>query len=157
MGLGLKIVVCIVAVELLGGLSGWLTASSIGGWYAKLNQPPGTPPNWVFGPVWTLLYAMMGTALALVWHRVPAGPAKSRALAAFGLQFALNLAWTPVFFGLRLPLPGLAVLLLLIAAIVVTIRRFQALDRLAAGLLLPYLLWCGYAAYLNAGIAVLNR
>ena len=99
MPLWLKIVLSIIAAEILGGLGGFITASSIGSWYSALERPPGTPPNAVFGPVWSVLYALMGIAFALIWHRAPAGPAKRRALIAFFIQLALNLAWTPVFFG----------------------------------------------------------
>lgn len=152
-----KILLCALAAILLGGVGGLITASSIEGWYENLNPPPGTPPNWVFGPVWTLLYAAMGTALALVWHRAPAGAAKRGALILFGVQFALNLAWTPIFFGLHRTGLALAVIVTLLAAIAMTIRRFLPLERPAAALLVPYALWVGYATYLNAGFLLLNR
>jgi translocator protein len=157
MPLWLKIVLSLVVAEILGGLGGFIAASSIGSWYAALDRPPGTPPNAVFGPVWTVLYAMMGIAFALVWHRAPAGPVKRRALAVFFIQLGLNLAWTPVFFGAHQLAAALAVIVLLILAIVVTIVRFRPLDKLAAALLVPYLLWVCYATYLNAGFLVLAR
>jgi translocator protein len=157
MPLWLKIVLSIVVAEILGGLGGFITASSIGSWYAALERPPGTPPNAVFGPVWTVLYAMMGIAFALAWHRAPAGPVKRRALAVFFIQLVLNLAWTPVFFGAHQLAAALAVIVLLILAIVVTIVRFRPLDKLAAALLVPYLLRVAYATYLNAGFMALNR
>jgi benzodiazapine receptor len=157
MPLWVKIVLSVVVVEILGGLGGFITASSIGSWYAALERPPGTPSNAVFGPVWTVLYALLGIAFALIWHRAPAGPAKRRALTAFFIQFALNLAWTPVFFGAHQLAAALGVIVLLIIAIGITIVRFRPLDRVAAGLLVPYLLWVCYATYLNAGFVVLNR
>lgn len=153
----LKAVLCIVSMEILGGLGGYLTATSIGSWYAALERPPGTPPNAVFGPVWTILYAFMGISLALIWHRAPAGSAKRRALAVFVLQLLLNLAWTPLFFGLHLVAVALADILLLLAAVALTIAWFRPLDRTAAWLLVPYAAWIGYASYLNAGFLVLNR
>ncbi len=156
MPLWLKIVLSVLVMEILGGLGGFVTASSIGTWYAGLERPPGNPPNAVFGPVWTLLYALMGIAFALIWHRAPAGPAKRRALAAFAVQLVLNLAWTPVFFGLHQLAAALAVIGLLLLAILVTLFRFFPLDRTAGILLVPYLLWVGYATYLNAGFLVLN-
>ncbi len=157
MGLVGKIILCATSTVVLGGLSGFITASSIEGWYETLTPPPGTPPNGIFGPVWTLLYLAMGTAVALVWHQASAGPAKRHALILFAVQFALNLAWTPVFFGAhRIPL-ALAVIVTLLAAIAMTIRRFLPLHRAAAALLVPYLLWVAYATYLNAGFLVLNR
>jgi len=157
MPLWAKIILSIVVVEILGGLGGYLTASSIGSWYAALERPPGTPPNAVFGPVWTVLYALMGIAFALIWHRVPAGPEKRVAIILFFIQLALNLAWTPVFFGAHQLAAALMVITLLILAIVITIVRFRPLDRVAAGLLVPYLLWVCYATYLNAGFMVLNE
>ena len=134
-----------------------MTASSIGGWYEGLAKPPGTPPNAVFGPVWTVLYVAMGVALARVLHFVPRGLAKRRALVWFGIQLALNLAWTPVFFGARHPGAALLVIVALLVSIVLTIRAFRPLDRPAAWLLVPYLLWVTYASYLNAGFLFLNR
>ena len=157
MPLWLKAVICIVIVEVLGSASGLLTLSSIKDWYSTLERPPGTPPNWVFGPAWTLLYAMIGTALALVWHRAEPGPAKKSALSWFGVQFALNLAWTPVFFGAHALGAALVIIACLFGTIVGTIRRFQPLDRIAAALMVPYLCWVGYATYLNAGYWWLNK
>lgn len=138
---------------LVGAADGGLTAHAIGSWYAALTQPPGTPPNTVFGPVWGALYVLMGVAAWRVWRR--AGP--GRALRLWGWQLAANAAWAPVFFSLHAPWAALGVLVVLIALIGATIRRFAAIDRAAAGLMVPYLLWSGYALYLNAGIAWLNR
>lgn len=157
MRLSWKILICIFAVEALGGVGGWITSSQIPGWYGGLEQPPGTPPNWVFGPVWLLLYAMMGAAFALVWHRASPGRAKRVGMGWFGWQLALNVAWTPVFFGMHRMLAALVVIIALWFAIVITMRSFRSLDRLAAALLAPYLLWVSYAAYLNAGYLLLNR
>lgn len=157
MPLWLKIILCILAAELLGGLGGFVTASSIGDWYAGLVKPPGTPPNWIFGPVWTALYAMIGSSLALVWHRPAAGPAKRGALTWFAIQFALNLAWTPVFFGAHRLFVALVVISALLVAIAVTIRKFRPISPLASRLLVPYAVWVSYATWLNAGYWWLNR
>jgi translocator protein len=138
---------------LVGAAGGALTAAAVRGWYAALVHPPGTPPDAVFGPVWGVLYVLMGVAAWRIWRRVQAGPA----LRLWGWQLAANAAWTPVFFGLHQPLLALAVMLALIVLIVLTARRFAAIDRPAAMLLVPYLLWTGYAFYLNAGICWLNR
>ena len=94
-----KTILCIVLLETLGGLGAFITRDQISTWYAELVKPPGNPPPWVFGPVWTILYGMLGVALARIWHCAPACPAKTAALTAFAIQLALNLAWTPVFFG----------------------------------------------------------
>lgn len=157
MKLWLKILLCVLVVNVLGGLGAFVTSDEIGGWYAKLNKPPGVPPNWVFGPVWTLLYALMGVAIALVWHRAEPGGEKKRAVLWFAAQMILNLIWTPVFFGMHELGIALIIILALWIAIVFTIRSFLKVDRLAAFLLGPYLLWVSYASYLNAGYWWLNR
>lgn len=152
-----KLLICLIAIPALGALGGFVTVQNIPGWYAGLEKPPGTPPNWVFGPVWTTLYLMIGTSLALVWHKAPEGQAKTRALVIFAVQMVLNLVWTPVFFGGHLVLAGLLVIALLWITILMTILAFKPLHRAAAWLLVPYLLWVSYATYLNAGIWWLNR
>lgn len=152
-----KILLCIVVAEVFGSFGGLLTASSIKDWYAALTKPPGTPPNWLFGPVWTILYAMMGTAFALIWHRGEKGLQKRRAFTIFALQLILNLAWTPVFFGAHQLGPALIVISLLLCGILATILAFRPIDRLASILLIPYLCWVSYATYLNAGYWFLNR
>ena len=157
MHLWLKIVICVFVVEGLGIASGLLTASSIPTWYASLDRPPGNPPNWVFGPVWTGLYAMIGAAWALVWHLGDTTPGRTSALAWFGVQLLLNLVWTPVFFGANQIAAALAVIVALLVAIGLTIGKFHRLNRPAAMLLAPYFCWVGYATYLNAGYLVLNR
>jgi len=157
MRLWLKIVICVLVVEGLGVASGYSTVSSIKTWYSALEKPVGTPPNWVFGPVWTALYAMMGISLALVWHRASPGQLKASGIAWFVMQMILNVAWTPVFFGAHQIHAALFVISGLWIAIVVTIFYFQKLDRIAALLLVPYLLWVSYATYLNAGYMMLNK
>ena len=152
-----KILLCIVAAELLGGLGGLLTSSSIKDWYATLTKPPGTPPNWLFGPVWTILYAMMGISFALVWHRGEKGPQKKKAFRKGEAQLLGNLAWTPLFFGAHLIGAALIIISLLLVGIVATIIAFRPIDRTASLLLVPYLVWVSYATYLNAGYWFLNR
>ena len=156
MKLWLKILLCILVVNLLGGAGAFFTMDSLKDWYPSLAKPPGVPPNSVFGPVCTVLYAMMGTSFALVWHRVPSGPSKRAALRTFLAQFLLNLAWTPLFFGAHLTGVALVVIVALWIMILLTILKFRSLDRLAALLLVPYLIWVSYATYLNAGYLVLN-
>ncbi|MEM6822616.1 MAG: TspO/MBR family protein [Verrucomicrobiota bacterium] len=152
-----KALVCILAVEILGNASGLITFFSIKDWYASLARPPGTPPNGAFGPVWTLLYAMIGYALALIWHSDTDLTKKKPAFQWFAIQMAFNLAWTPAFFGLHRIDLALIVILFLMSSIAVTIAKFALISRLAAGLLVPYLLWVAYATYLNAGFWWLNR
>ena len=149
-----KIIFCIVVMELLGGLGAFLTSGSIPSWYSTLVRPPGTPPNWIFGPVWSALYAMIGISFALIWHQGSLG--KNRLTQLFFVQLILSLVWTPVFFGAHLIVPALIVIILMWIFIALTIRAFAKVSKPAAYLLIPYLLWVSYATYLNAGYAVLN-
>lgn len=142
---------------LVGMASGGITQTSVRTWYPSLTAPPGTPPNWVFPVVWTALYLMMGLSAWLVWRRL--GPAPSRghaALRLWGWQLLLNALWTPAFFGARSTGLGLVVILPLLAAVLLTVRAFWRMDRVAAALLLPYAAWVSYATYLNFGFWWLN-
>jgi len=150
------IVAC--AASLSAGLIGSLVvAGSLATWYPVIEKPAFTPPSWVFGPVWTILYLLMGIAAFLVWQKGLRVPAVRVALVWFLVQLALNALWTPVFFGLRRIDLALVVILLLWAAIAVTIFYFLRISRLAAGLLVPYLLWVSFAMVLNASLWHLNR
>lgn len=125
------------------------TASAIPAWYATLAKPSFSPPNWVFGPVWTTLYFLMGLAAWLVWK-------KHKSLALFYLQLALNFLWSLLFFGLHSPILGLVDIIFLWTFILLTINQFKKVSRPAAYLLLPYLLWVSFAAILNLAIVILN-
>lgn len=138
---------------LVGAADAAISGYGVRHWYLSLTQPPGTPPNWVFGPIWSVLYVLMGVAGWLIWRRVGA----SRPLRLWGWQLAANAAWTPFFFGLHNPPLALADIVVLLVLLVFTIRSFRRVRPVAAALLLPYLLWTGYAAYLNAGFWWLNR
>ena len=139
-----------LAVGLLGSLP---TARAIPSWYRTLDKPRWNPPDSIFGPVWTTLYALMGIALVLVRR---GGEAAGQAQRVFGLQLALNLAWSLVFFGRRDPRAALGVMALLWLAIVATIAEFGRVRPAAALLLVPYLAWVSFAALLNAEIARRN-
>lgn len=153
----LKSIVCVLVVLILGASGGILTAGSIQGWYDGLTKPPGTPPNAVFGPVWSVLYVLIGLALARIWHLAPPGPEKRRALAVFAVQMLLNLAWTPLFFGAHLVGAALIEIVALWITILATVILFRRIDGVSCWMLLPYLLWVSYASYLNAGFWWLNR
>ncbi len=141
-----------VALCEAAGLAGTVfTLDAIPQWYATLVKPSFSPPNWLFGPVWTLLYLMMGTAAWLVWQRQG-----TAALKVFWLQLALNALWTPLFFGLHNPLAGLVCIVLMWLAIVWTIKTFWPISRTAALLLVPYLAWVSFATALNLAIYLLN-
>ena len=123
-----------------------------GDWYQDLQKPPGKPPAWLFGPVWTVLYLLMGVAAGRLIHRRASG-----AVTLFVIQFLLNLAWTPVFFGAHAIGWALVILFGIWGFLAFTIRSADKADHLSAVLLLPYLLWIMYATYLNAAIGWLNR
>ncbi len=142
----------IVAVVAILGSA--VTLPKIPTWYAGLEKPAFNPPNWVFGPVWTLLYALMALAGWRVW--LGPAPGRTKALQWFFVQLALNAAWSPIFFGWQRPALALVIIVLLLLAIVFTIMRFWSLDRVAAWALTPYLGWVAFATLLNASIVVLN-
>jgi benzodiazapine receptor len=137
---------------LVGAANGAVTRTSSRTWYLSLTPPPGTPPPWTFPVVWTVLYIMMGLAAWLVWRRA----GHQRPLRVWGWQLLANTVWPAIFFGLQTPGPALFALLALIVLIALTIRAFARVRPLAAGLMAPYLAWCTYAAYLNAGFWWLN-
>ena len=139
----------------VGAAGGLATGRSVGTWYAELRKPAWTPPGWLFGPVWTVLYASMAVAAWLVWTKAGARAA-AVPLALFAVQLALNAAWTPVFFGLRLPGPAFAVIVALWAAIVATGAAFWHVRPVAGMLMLPYLAWVTFATGLNFAIWRLN-
>lgn len=152
----LKLVISIVGCELVGILGSIFTFSSIPDWYAYLNKPPFSPPNWLFGPVWTVLYLLMGISFYLIWQR---GWKKKQNITArnyFLTQLGLNFIWTPIFFGLRAPLLALVVIIAMWVATVVTIQKLYPISKWAAYLLVPYLLWISFATILNMFIVVLN-
>jgi tryptophan-rich sensory protein len=150
--LGLLVSIAITgAVSIVGSA---VTLPEIPGWYASLNKPWFTPPNWMFGPVWTTLYLMMAVAAWLVW-RAAFGQARG-ALALYALQLALNLLWSVLFFGLqRIGLAALEIVILDVA-IIATIIAFRRFSQAAAWLMVPYLLWVGYATGLTVAIWRLN-
>lgn len=140
----------------LGSLSGYVSNSGYSNaWFAALDKPGFMPPGWVFGVVWTTLYALMGLAVALVWVE-PRSGRRFSALVSFFLQLVVNFAWSPVFFGARMVEPGLVVILVLLVLVAVTAWRFARLRPLAGLLLVPYLAWLCLAAALNFEIGRLN-
>ncbi|HRS95541.1 MAG TPA: tryptophan-rich sensory protein [Candidatus Latescibacteria bacterium] len=141
--------IVVFSVSVIGGL---FTASSVGTWYEGLAKPSWRPPNWLFGPVWTLLYAMMAVSAWLVWKKAGFGPA----LLMFAVQLLINGIWSPVFFGAQSLGGGLVVIVALWFAIVGTIAMFWPVSLAAALLLLPYLAWVSFATVLNAAIWRMN-
>ncbi|HEX3000102.1 MAG TPA: TspO/MBR family protein [Armatimonadota bacterium] len=150
--LALFIAICLGA----GGLGSLWTMPALSSWYASLEKPAWTPPGWLFGPVWTLLYISMGVAAWLVWRKCGLQGA-ALPLAVFAVQLLLNVAWTGIFFGMHLPGAAFAEIILLWIAILATLILFRHVSPAAGWLLLPYLLWVGFAAALNFSIWQLNR
>jgi tryptophan-rich sensory protein len=151
-----KLLISVIGCELVGLLGTPFTITAIPTWYAGLNKPFFAPPNWLFGPAWTLLYFLMGVSLFLIWKQ---GFKKAKAKTAaqfFFTQLLLNFVWSPVFFGLRAPLLGLCIIVAMWVAILLTIQKFYPLSKTVAYLLIPYLLWVSFATMLNAGIVLLN-
>ena len=151
-----KLVISVIGCEAVGVLGTSFTIPAIPAWYATLNKPFFAPPNWVFGPVWTLLYFLMGVSFYLVWKQGIKQKRVRIACLLFLAQLGFNLIWSPIFFGLQAPLLGLIVIMAMWMLIVMTMKKFYLLSRPAFYLLVPYLLWVSFATLLNAAIVVLN-
>ena len=151
-----RITIAVVICLLVGFLSSFAVQSSIDTWYTTINKPSFNPPNWVFAPVWTILYIAMGIAAGLVWARGFYHKWVQTALYHFGFQLMFNAMWSVVFFGFQQPFWALLVILTLIVLIVLTIKWFKVVSNLAAWLMVPYLLWVCFATALNFSIWTLN-
>lgn len=151
-----KIILCVLSMLILGSAGGFLTSSSLKDWFEALEHPPGRPPNWVFGPVWSTLYFMIGMSFAIIWHRHPDQIGNTRLTVFFIIQLILNLVWTPLFFGFHQIGTALVVLISMWIFITLTILEFRKFSKFAAYLFIPYLLWVTFATYLNGGYAWLN-
>ena len=153
----LKISLVVVVCVTIGYLSGMVTRDSIITWYPTLVKPVFNPPNWIFAPVWTLLYVMMGIAAGLVWTSNSDEQTTKKAIGFFAIQFGLNALWSYLFFGLHNPLLALIEIFLLLLMIYETYVQFKKIDKVAGMLLLPYLVWVSFATFLNASIWWLNK
>jgi len=152
-GISFFVILCLS----IGGLSGFITQAAIPTWYAGLEKPFFTPPNWLFAPVWTTLYCLMGIAAGLVWAKGSHHKWVKTALYHFGAQLIVNGLWSIVFFGLKSPGIALLVIGLLLYLIIKTIYWFKIVQKSSAYLLYPYLLWVSFASFLNLGIYYLNN
>lgn len=149
-----KILIAIAVCQLAGAIGSLFTFSAIPNWYAALNKPFFSPPNYVFGPVWTLLYFLMGVSLYLIW--VSKNNHRKKALKIFFIQLTLNALWSIIFFGLKSPLLALLDIIALWISIILTIKAFSKISSAAAGLLIPYIAWVSFASLLNLFIVILN-
>ncbi|HYP60302.1 MAG TPA: TspO/MBR family protein [Thermomicrobiales bacterium] len=152
-----RLIGSIAACQAAGGVGAIATSDGLKDWYPSLRKPSFNPPGSVFGPVWTTLYLLMGTAEYIVSQYDGDEAVKRRAQSLFALQLGMNVGWSFLFFKLKSPLAALIELIALLGAIIATIAAFARISRLAAALLIPYLLWSTFAAILNASIWRLNR
>jgi len=151
----IKLIASVVICQLAGVIGAFFTTPAISGWYKGLNKPAFNPPNWLFGPAWTLLYFLMGVSLYLVWNKKNSKQKKT-ALIFFSLQLALNSLWSVIFFGMRQPLIAFLEIIILWLFILLTIIKFFPISKKSAYLLIPYLLWVTFASVLNFYIVKLN-
>lgn len=151
-----RFIISLAIPQLAGGIGSLFTMNAVDAWYTTLNRPAIAPPNWVFGPVWTTLFLLMGIALFLVWNTKAPKDTKQVAYLAFAAQLALNISWSLLFFGAQNPRLAFAEILVLIAAIMWNIYAFSRIHRRAAWLLAPYLAWVIFASTLNYQFWMLN-
>lgn len=152
----LRLAVCLAVCVGVGFLGSRSTTPAIQNWYALLAKPPGTPPNWVFPVVWTTLYMLMAVAWWLLWDKSERTADRRKAISLFLIQLAVNASWSPIFFSAKAVGPALLIIVVMVISTVATIIHSRRVNRLAAALLLPYLAWIIYAAYLNGGVWMLN-
>ena len=152
----IKLLVSIAICQLAGVIGSFFTVSEIPGWYMSLTKPGFNPPNWIFGPVWTTLYLLMGFALWLVWRKGLNNKKTRFAFRFFIAHLFINSFWSVVFFGLHNIAGAFTIILILWAMIVASIKLFWHIDRRAAWILVPYLAWVSFAAVLNYYLMVLN-
>lgn len=152
----MKLVISILIPLLVGAIAGVFTTSGVDGWYAVANKPSFNPPNWIFAPVWTTLYLLMGIALYLVWKSDAAKNIKQTAIVLFAVQLTLNFFWSFIFFSLQQTGWALVEIIAMWLAILVTIIWFTKISKPAAWLLVPYICWVSFATVLNYAIWKLN-
>lgn len=152
-----KFVIAILLPEFVGSVSAFFTVSSISNWYQFLRKPAFSPPNYIFGPVWTMLYLFMGISFYLIWIKGWKNQKVKKALTFFFIQLTFNFVWSLLFFGLRFPLLGLIDIIILWVMILLTIMKFQKISKIASYFMIPYLLWVTFASLLNLSIVILNR
>jgi benzodiazapine receptor len=151
-----RLIISIIACQCAGLVGSIFTTPTIPTWYAALQKPVFTPPNWLFGPAWVTLYLLMGISAFIIWRRGLDNQQVRAALIVFLIQLVLNALWSVAFFGLKSPLYGVIVIVALWIAILFTILKFFKVSSAAGVLLLPYILWVSFAAVLNISIWILN-
>ncbi len=152
----ITLLACVALPVVIGSLSGLANVDSINGWYSTLNKPSFNPPNYLFGPVWTLLYFLMGISLYLVLQ-TPKSDVRNTALILFAIQLLLNFSWSFIFFYFQSPFAALIIILLMWVSILTMIIYYFRLSHSAAYLQIPYILWVSFATVLNGAIWYLNK
>ncbi len=153
-----KIMVMIVTCVVIGAVAGLLTQEGVDTWYKTIEKPSFNPPNWIFAPVWSALYVMMGIAAGLVWHEMDRQKETvKKGLTFFAIQLGLNVLWSFIFFGLHNPMLALIEIIILWLMIYETFVQFNKVNKIAGLLFIPYLLWVTFATTLTASIWWLNR
>lgn len=156
MNKGLKFVIAIMVPLVVGGVSGLFTVSGVNGWYTTIQKPSFNPPNWLFAPVWTTLYVVMGIGFYLMWKQPAATPYRNTSITVFFVQLALNFFWSFIFFKMHQPGYAFAEIVILWLFIVAMIICFIKVKPIAGYLQIPYLCWVSFASVLNFYIWQLN-
>lgn len=150
------LIAIVLASIIAGSIGSLVTITGPGSWFSLLVKPVFQPPNWIFGPMWTLLFILMGIAAYLIWERGMEKPEVRFALLIFCIQFVFNILWSLLFFGIQSPLLGLLDIIILWWLILATIMTFYRVRKSAAYFLIPYIAWVSFATILNATIVLLN-
>jgi tryptophan-rich sensory protein len=151
-----KLFLSILICEAAGIIGSFFTAPSIRNWYIFLKKPFFSPPNWLFGPVWLMLYLMMGISVYFIWEKGIKQKKIKQAITVFGIHLILNALWSILFFGLRNPLLGFINIVFLWLMIIIVMKKFWYIKKETTYLLIPYLLWVSFATMLNFAIIILN-
>lgn len=151
-----KLIISVIACQCAGLIGSVFTALAIPTWYATLQKPFFTPPNWLFAPAWITLYLLMGISASIVWHHGLDASGVKKSLVTFLIQLVLNALWSVVFFGFESIIYGMIVIVVLWVAILLTMIQFYRIKALAGNLMLPYILWVTFATVLNVSLLILN-
>ena len=151
----ITLIICLAIPQIAGGIGALATTPNIDSWYASIIKPSFNPPNWIFGPVWTFLFLLMGIALYFVWTSKQ-NKARTIGLRVFGIQLILNIVWSYLFFAMHRPDLAFLEIIILLLAIIANMIAFYSIKKTSAYLLAPYLAWVIFASALNFAIWQLN-
>ena len=150
-----KLIISVLIPLIIGFTGSFFTASSVDSWFTTINKPSFNPPGWIFAPVWTTLYILIGLSFYLVWKKI-FGEERKKVIIVYSMQLLFNLLWSVLFFGLKSPLLGLIDIIILLSFIIANTIIFYKISKTAGYLLIPYLLWVSFASVLNFSIFLLN-